>query len=297
MLIKRLVVVGVGLIGGSFALALRRAGCVQRVVGVGRDERNLRKALDLGVIDEIAAEPGAALRGADFVFIATPVRQMQNVMAAIAPHLSVHAVVTDAGSTKQDVAAAARAAFGQKIGQFVPGHPIAGREKSGVAAADADLYCDRNVVLTPLPENRRETIESVRAAWLACGARVVDMEAAAHDRIFAAVSHLPHMLAYALVDEIAHRDNAAQLFSYAAGGFRDFTRIAGSSPEMWRDIALNNRVALLSEIDRYQEKLASLRAMIEDSDSAAIERLMTEARDARDAWLVRFNAPGQQSPE
>jgi prephenate dehydrogenase len=297
MLIKRLVVVGVGLIGGSFALALRRAGCVQRVLGIGRDQGNLRKALELGVIDEIATEPGAALRGADFVFIATPVRQIQGVMSAIAPHLSVHAVVTDAGSTKQDVAAAARAAFGQKIGQFVPGHPIAGREKSGVTAADAELYCDRNIVLTPLPENSRETIECVRAAWLACGARVVDMEAAAHDGIFAAVSHLPHMLAYALVDEIAHRDNAAQLFSYAAGGFRDFTRIAGSSPEMWRDIALNNREALLSEIDRYQQKLASLRAMIEDSDSAAIERLMTEARDARDAWLVRFNAPGQQSPE
>lgn len=297
MLIKRLVVVGVGLIGGSFALALRRAGCVQRILGIGRNESNLRKALDSGVIDEIATEPGNALRGADFVFIATPVRQIQSVMAAIAPHLSVHAVVTDAGSTKQDVVAAARAAFGQKIGQFVPGHPIAGREKSGVTAADAELYCDRNIVLTPLPENSRETIESVRAAWLACGAKVVDMEAAAHDRIFAAVSHLPHMLAYALVDEIAHRDNAAQLFFYAAGGFRDFTRIAGSSPEMWRDIALNNREALLSEIDRYQEKLASLRAMIEDSDSAAIERLMTEARDARDAWLVRFNAPGQQSPE
>jgi prephenate dehydrogenase len=297
MLIKRLVVVGVGLIGGSFALALRRAGCVQRVVGVGRDERNLRKALELGVIDEIATEPGTALRAADFVFIATPVRQTQSVMAAIEPHLSVHATVTDAGSTKQDVVAAARAVFRQKIGQFVPGHPIAGREQSGVTAADVDLYCDRNIVLTPLPENSREVIESVRAAWLACGARVVDMEAAAHDGIFAAVSHLPHMLAYALVDEIAHRENAAQLLSYAAGGFRDFTRIAGSSPEMWRDIALNNREALLSEIDRYQEKLASLRAMIEDSDSAAIERLMTEARDARDAWLVRFNAPGQQSPE
>src|SRR5450759_2308566 len=297
MLIKRLVVVGVGLIGGSFALALRRAGCVQRIVGVGRDESNLRKALELGVIDEIATEPGTALRGAGFVFIATPVRQMQSVMAAIAPHLSVHAVVTDAGSTKQDVVAAARAAFGQKIGQFVPGHPIAGREKSGVTAAEADLYCNRNIVLTPLPENSRETIDCVHTVWLACGARVVDMEAAAHDGIFAAVSHLPHMLAYALVDEISHRDNAAQLFSYAAGGFRDFTRVAGSSPEMWRDIALNNREALLAEIDRYQEKLASLRAMIEHSDSGAIERLMTEARDAHDAWLVRFKAPGQQSPE
>jgi len=276
---------------------LRRAGCVQCIVGIGRDERNLSKALELGVIDEIATEPGAALHGADFVFIATPVRQMQSVMVAIAPHISINTVVTDAGSTKQDVAAAARAALGKKIGQFVPGHPIAGREKSGVTAADANLYCDRNVVLTPLPENSRATIESVRAVWLACGARVVDMDAAAHDGIFAAVSHLPHMLAYALVDEISHRDNAAQLFSYAAGGFRDFTRIAGSSPEMWRDIALNNREALLSEIDRYQEKLASLRAIIGNSDAAAIERLMTEARDARDAWLVRFNAPGQQSPE
>jgi prephenate dehydrogenase len=297
MLITRLVVIGVGLIGGSFALALKRAGCVRHVVGVGRDERNLHKALELGVIDEIAAGVEFAVSGADFVFIATPVRQMQDVMAAIAPHLPVHAAVTDAGSTKQDVVVAARTAFGPKVGQFVPGHPIAGREKSGVTAAEADLFCDRKIVLTPLPENSSEVIDSVRAVWHACGARVVDMEAAAHDAIFAAVSHLPHMLAYALVDEIAHRDNAEQLFSYAAGGFRDFTRIAGSSPEMWRDIALNNRTALLSEIDRYQEKLTSLRAMIENSDSAAIEKLVTAARDARDAWLVRLNEAGQESPE
>ena len=292
-MLKRVAIIGVGLIGGSFALALKRAACVERIVGAGRNAGNLRKAVELGVIDEIAADVGSAARGADFVLVATPVRQMQSVLCALSPHLAANAVVTDAGSTKQDVVAAARAALGARIAQFVPGHPIAGREKSGVSAAQAELYQERNVVLTPLAENAPQTVARVRQAWVACGAKVSEMDAASHDAVFAAISHLPHMLAYALVDDIAKRANAAELFSFAAGGFRDFTRIASSSPEMWRDIALNNRAALLAEIDAYQTKLVELRAMIAASDAAALEALMSDARQARDAWLVRFAGPAE----
>ncbi len=288
-MLNRVAVIGVGLIGGSFALALKRAKAVTHVTGAGRAVGSLRAALDLGVIDA-ASDIAAAVRGADLVLIATPVRQIRGVLEAIAPHLDAHTVVTDAGSTKQDVVAAARAALGVRVAQFVPGHPIAGREKSGVAAAGADLFDGRNVVLTPLDENSPEAVARVRAAWEACRANVVEMRAPAHDAVFAAVSHLPHILAYALVDDISTRDNAAELFSFAAGGFRDFTRIASSSPEMWRDIALNNRDALLAEIDAYHVRLAEFRNLIDASNGDALERIMADARAARDAWLEQFNA-------
>lgn len=297
MLIERLLIVGVGLIGGSFALALRQKGLVGQVTGVGRDPANLQRAVELGVIDTAATSIGSAAAQADFILIATPVRQMEGVLAELAKGIAPHAVITDAGSTKQDVVAVARRTLQGKAGQFVPAHPIAGREKSGVTAAEAGLYENRNVVLTPLAENQPASVQRVEAAWLACGARVVQMEAARHDAVFAAVSHLPHMLAYALVDDLASRENAEELFSFAAGGFRDFTRIASSSPEMWRDIALNNRTALLAEIDAYRSRLDVLRGLIEQSDGPALETLMTQARDARDAWLKRFNASGKSSPE
>jgi len=222
---------------------------------------------------------------------------MEAVFKALAKHVSPDAVITDAGSTKQDVVAVARRALGGKVGQFVPSHPIAGREKSGVTAAEAGLYEHRNVVLAPLAENSPASVQRVEAAWRACGARVVQMDAARHDAVFAAVSHLPHMLAYALVDDLASRSNAEELFAFAAGGFRDFTRIASSSPEMWRDIALNNQAALLAEIDAYQSRLAGLRQLIEQADGPALERLMAQARDARDAWLEKFNASSKSSPE
>lgn len=239
----------------------------------------------LGVIDRIAADWADGLRDADLVLLGMPVGQMASVMAALVPHLGPGTLVTDGGSTKSDVVLAARAAFGAKIGQFVPGHPIAGAEKSGVAAAKADLYQGKRVVLTPLPENSPADVRKVRAAWEGCGARVAELSADEHDRVFAAVSHLPHLLAFALVHDLAIRDNADQLFGFAAGGFRDFTRIASSHPEMWRDICLANRTALLTELDAYMTELLRTRMLLASGDGVALETMFATARARRDAWL------------
>lgn len=277
-------IIGVGLIGGSFARALRRADADLRVVGIDRDAAALAVALEMGVIDESASAAAAA--GCEVILLAVPVRQIPLVLAEIAPYLNRATVITDVGSTKQDVVAAARAVLGNKIPQFVPGHPIAGREHAGVAASDADLFQGKNVVLTPLSENAAPSIERVRALWQACGAHVVEMSAASHDAVFAAVSHLPHLLAFALVDELAGRRNAKTFFSFAASGFRDFTRIAGSSPEMWRDIALNNRDALLRELTAYEAKIANLKAALVSNDGATLEALMSRAKHARDRWMA-----------
>jgi len=278
---ERVAVIGVGLIGGSFALALKAAKRCGHVAGIGRGAANLQVAKDRGIIDSIAAD----VSGADLVLVATPVAQYPQVLAAVAAKLKSSAIVTDAGSTKRDVVAAARAALGGKISQFVPAHPIAGAEKSGAAAATGDLFKGRRVVLAPLPENPAHSVQAVEEAWLACGARVSRMSAEEHDAVFAAVSHLPHLLAYALVHEFAGRGNSAQLFGYAAGGFRDFTRIASSHPEMWRDICVANRGPLLAELDRYAEKLRMLRPLLERGDGAALEALFAEARAARERWL------------
>ena len=275
---------GVGLIGGSFALALRRGHSGLRVIGVDRDTAALDAALRRGVIDE-SASPAAAT-DADVILIAVPVRQFPAVLGEISHHLKPATVVTDAGSTKRDVIAAARAALGSKLSQFVPGHPIAGREHAGVAAAASELFEGKNVVLTPIAENAAQSIELVRSLWHACGARVVEMPAETHDAVFAAVSHLPHLLAFALVDELASRANAKTLFSFAASGFRDFTRIAGSSPEMWKDIALNNRDALLAELNAYEAHIVEMRKALEASNGDALETLMARAKHARDRWMA-----------
>jgi prephenate dehydrogenase len=286
-LIGRLVVVGVGLIGGSFAAALRRAGQVGEIVGVGRSADSKREALELGLIDRAESDWAAALAGADLVLLAMPVGQMDAVMSAMLPHLPAHTVVTDAGSTKGDVVAAARRCFGERVGQFVPGHPIAGAEKSGPQAARADLYDRRRVVLTPLAENGGAAIELVRQAWLACGALLTVTTPEHHDRWLASVSHLPHLLSFALVSELAARPNAEEIFKLAGGGFRDFTRIAASHPEMWRDIFFANREALLTELSAYETELARYRALIEAGDAAGLEALIGTAREARTAWAQR----------
>ena len=279
---KRLAVIGVGLIGGSFALGLKKAKAVSHVVGVGRNAANLKVAMEHGILDSIAPDAASAARDADLVLVAAPVGQYPAIFSALR---ETKALITDAGSTKRDVIAAARKALGKSIARFVPGHPIAGAEKSGAAAASAELFRERRVVLTPLPENRRPSVEQVESAWKACGARVSRMDAEEHDAVLAIVSHLPHVLAYALVHGVAKRNNADQLFSFAAGGFRDFTRIASSHPEMWRDICLANRDQLLQELKSYGNELGSIRKLIQKGDGAGLEKLFAAARDARNKWI------------
>ncbi|MCP5269402.1 MAG: prephenate dehydrogenase/arogenate dehydrogenase family protein [Zoogloeaceae bacterium] len=282
----KVVVFGVGLIGGSFALALKAAGEVEEVVGFGRSVATLTQAIDLGVIDRVGINVGQEVSDADLVLLATPVGQMAEIMARIAPYLGPNTVVTDGGSTKSDVVAAARHAFGERVAQFVPAHPIAGAENSGAAAARADLYRERKVVLTPLPENSVLNVARVRSAWEWCGAQIHELTPAEHDRVFAAVSHLPHLLSYALVHDLAVRDNREVFFTFAASGFRDFTRIAASHPEMWRDISLANRVALLEELDRYRAQLDELRAVLDAGDGQRLEEIFDTARTARRAWQL-----------
>ncbi len=282
----KIIIFGVGLIGGSFALALKQAQLATKIVGVGRSRASVDAALSLGVIDASGDADASTLNDADLVLLAMPVGQMGEVMARIAPHLGEHTLVTDAGSTKQDVVALAYQHLSAHLARFVPAHPIAGGEVSGVTAARADLYRHKKVVLTPLTENSAEAIQKVRSVWQACGAEVREMPATQHDAVFAAVSHLPHLLAYALVHDIANRPDAAVMFDFAAGGFRDFTRIAGSHPEMWRDISLANRDALLKEIDSYMNEVSALRKLVEQRDAAGLEKLFDFARDARAAWLA-----------
>jgi prephenate dehydrogenase len=283
--IDKLVVVGVGLIGGSFALALKAAKVVRRVVGVGRSAANIYRAQELKIIDAAGDFDRQTFGDADLVMLAMPVGQTRAVMRAIVPVLGAHSVVTDAGSTKQDVVELARRELKASLSRFVPGHPIAGTEKSGAGAAFAGLYRGRKVVLTPLKGTGRDALALVRGAWAACGASVFELEPREHDAVLATVSHLPHVLAFALVDQVARHKGAKRLFSYAAGGFRDFTRIASSSPEMWRDICMANRKALLAELGRYEGELARVRKLLERGDGKGLEALFAGARDARDRWI------------
>jgi prephenate dehydrogenase len=291
--VRRLAVIGVGLIGGSLALALRRAAFCGSIVGFDRDAAALERAVALQVIDAVAESVSEAARGADLVLVAVPVKSVGPVLHDVGLALDPAAVVTDVGSTKAEVIETARQELRERFARFVPAHPIAGREASGVENAAADLFKAARVVLTPLAETQPKAVELVAAAWEAAGARIATLKPEDHDRIFAAVSHLPHLLSFALVSAIASRPDARDLFGFAAGGFRDFTRIAASSPEMWRDIALQNRAALLDELDRFGARLAVFRALIERGDGPALERLMAEARSARTAWAgpARRNAP------
>jgi prephenate dehydrogenase len=286
----KVVVIGVGLIGGSFALALKAAGAVQTVVGMGRSHEVMARALELGIVDTVAGSAQEAMRGADLVLLAAPVAQTGPILHSLLPWLDEGTIITDAGSTKCDVVAAARAVLGERVRQFVPGHPIAGRESNGPDAALADLYRGKKAVLTPLLENSPAIVERVAAAWRTCGAVIHQLAPVDHDKVFAAVSHLPHLLAYALVDDIARKPHTDLLFQYAASGFRDFTRIAGSSPEMWRDISLANREALLTELDAYLAQLTTMRSMLAAADGAALERVYANAQRARHEWITAIES-------
>lgn len=283
-MIERLCIIGVGLIGGALARALKRAGACREVVGCGRDEAALRRAIELGVIDRYHTDPAQAVQGADVIVLAVPLGAMEPVLRSIAPFIDARAVITDVGSAKGCVVAAAEAVFGAVPVRFVPGHPIAGTEKSGVDASFAELFERRRVILTPLPETDRAAHALVRRMWECAGAEVVDMEVVHHDEVLAATSHLPHVLAYALVDTLARMQEKSEIFRYAAGGFRDFTRIASSDPGMWRDICLANRDAVVVMLDRYADDLGRLRDAIARGEGVIIAELFTRAKAARDRF-------------
>ncbi|WP_374358166.1 prephenate dehydrogenase [Chitinimonas sp.] len=282
--INKLVVIGVGLIGGSFALDLRRAGLVDQVIGVGRSPENLQRALQLKVIDQAETDPAQAVQDADLVLLATPVGQMDAVLACIAPALPRHTIVTDAGSTKRDVAALYRKHLADSLDRCLPAHPIAGSDLSGAAAARYSLYEERKVVLCPLAETAGTTTTRIAALWQACGAHLVTLDAERHDAVFAAVSHLPHLLAFAYMNSVLDRPDANDCLRLAATGFRDFTRIAGSHPEMWRDIALANRPALLGDLQAFRHELDQLIEALQASDSAALAERFARASAARTHW-------------
>ncbi|MDX5333068.1 MAG: prephenate dehydrogenase/arogenate dehydrogenase family protein [Gammaproteobacteria bacterium] len=283
-MIQRLAIIGVGLIGGSLALALRQAGACREVVGCGRNQANLDRAVALGVIDRYTHDPAQAVAGADMVLVAVPLGAMRGVFEAMRPGLSPETVVTDVGSAKASVVLDAQAAWGELPAGFVPGHPIAGTEQSGVEAAFATLYQGRRVILTPLATSSEDAVARVRSLWETAGAEVESMSVAHHDEVLAATSHLPHMLAFGLVDSLARMRDNDEIFRYAAGGFRDFTRIASSDPVMWRDICLANRSALLDMMARYKEDLRLIEDAIEAADGEALLEIFTRAKAARDRF-------------
>lgn len=282
LVFRRVAIIGVGLIGGSLARALKRAGCRAEFVGYGRNHLGLQRAVELGVIDRFETTVALAVEAADMVVVAVPVGTIGAMLSEVALHLDPEAVVTDVGSTKQNVIAAARTALGPALPAFVPGHPIAGTEKRGVEASLASLFEDHAVLLTPVPETRPLAVARVRAMWEAVGARVTEMDAAHHDRILAATSHLPHMLAYTLVDTLAGLEEGEEIFSYAAGGFRDFSRIASSDPAMWRDICLANGAAIVEVLERYRANLDALGEAIRRGDGERLMEVFGRAKAVRD---------------
>ena len=289
--IKNLLLVGAGLIGGSLTLALKNAGVVQNVTGIGRRVEVMQHAVELGLIDRFVQpntpEYAAAVASADVIVLAMPVGQTQAVLRDLLPHLAPHTIITDAGSTKQSVYDDARAVLGERIHQFVLAHPIAGREVNGPQAALADLYVNKKIMVCPLPQpahNTPEQITTVVAMWQATGGLVYQMDLQAHDAIFAAVSHVPHVLAYALMNHVADSNLSDDKFAMAGAGFRDFTRIAAASPEMWRDVCLNNREAILHDLDVYLAHVQQLRDKIAASNGDEILSEFTRASEKRLAW-------------
>ncbi len=280
-MINKLCIVGVGLIGGSLARAVRAAGAAREIVGYGRRPAALQRAVELGVIDHAEVTLAAAVQGAEIVVLAVPVGAMADLLTELG-RLAFDGVITDTGSTKGNVVEAARAALGTRFPHFIPGHPIAGTERSGVEASQAELFRGRCVILTPSSETNVQALGRVRALWAAAGAEVLEMSAVEHDRLIAASSHLPHMLAYLLVDMLVRRDDHRAVFATSAGGLRDVTRIAASDPVMWRDICLSNREALLAVLVQYRDEMGTLIAAIERGDGKWLEDTFARAKRARE---------------
>ena len=282
--INKLCIIGVGLIGGSLARALKKAGAVREVVGCGRDVAHLEKAKALGVIDFFETDISLAVKDCDMVVVAVPLGAMQSVFEKIAPVITDDMVITDVGSAKESVVKAANAAFNTIPKTLVPGHPIAGTEKSGVEASFAELYENRRVIITPLETSSSDAVSKVNSMWQACGAEVVETTIEHHDKVLAATSHLPHMLAFSLVDTLSKMDAKNEIFDFAAGGFRDFTRIASSDPDMWRDICLANGDALVEMIKKFVDDLQQLSSAIENNDSGYLKETFSRAKKARDEF-------------
>ena len=284
----RLALIGLGLIGGSFARALRAADVVGTIHGFDPDPAQAEAAVTLGVIDKAAATAADAVREADVVVLAVPVLRTAEALAAVLPALKTGAIVTDVGSTKQSVLADVQQVCGTLPGWFVAAHPTAGTEKSGVAASFAELFKGKRVVLTPHATQEATALATVRALWQATGARVVEMEAGRHDAIFAATSHLPHVLAFSFVELLADRAESEEIFSNAGGGFRDFTRIASSSPEMWHDIVRANAGEVLQLLKAQIAQLQQMQQLIEQEQWAALKGRFERARVAREQYLAQI---------
>jgi len=282
-MIKKLTIFGVGLIGGSLALALKKAGYCKEIVGCSRSADHLQRAIDLGVIDSFTLDPKEAVKGADMILLAVPMRAIQPVLETIVDHIETDAVITDAGSAKRSVIAAAKAAFGGEVPKnFVAGHPVAGREKSSVEAAIDDLYIDQKVVLTPIDNTDPDAVNRVREMWQTAGAIVETLDIKQHDDVLAATSHLPHVLAYSLVNTLSKSEYGDDVFAFAAGGFKSFSRIASSDPVMWRDICLENKDAILQALNSYLEDLSELSEKIEAEDGDALMEVFKHSKKTRD---------------
>lgn len=283
-MINKLCIIGVGLIGGSLARALREKGCCDNIVGAGRNEAHLQKAVDLGVIDSFSTDLQQAAAGADVIVVCVPLGAMEMVFSKVKDVITSDTIITDVGSSKQSVVDAAQRAFGEIPHNLIPGHPIAGTEKSGVEASFAELFQRRKVILTPLEQNKAEQVAKIEQMWQQTGADVHQMSVEHHDEVLAATSHLPHVLAFGIVDTLAKMDSQQEIFEYAAGGFRDFTRIASSDPVMWRDICINNRDAILKVMRNYICDMESVADLIEKSDGEAIKNLFEDAKAIRDKF-------------
>jgi prephenate dehydrogenase len=282
---RKMTVIGVGLIGGSLARVLREKGVVGEIVGVGRTEPNLKRAVELGVIDRYSQDPCEGVAGADLVFLAMPVRAVAPVLERIAPYLAPGCIVTDGGSVKESIVAACEPLMPEGT-HFVGGHPIAGTENSGVDASFATLYQGKRCIVTPSASTNAQALAKVVTMWEMAGCEVICMDAAKHDRVVAAISHLPHMVAYSLVNAVEGYDRFDEsILQYSAGGFRDFTRIASSDPAMWRDIALMNTPALLEMMDFFSDYFAQLRSLILEGDATGLETFFAESKRSRDAIL------------
>lgn len=285
---KKVAIIGLGLIGGSVARGLAALGVCREIVGVGRNEESLQKALADGTITAFSTDVARSCAGADLVLIAVPTMSVTAVFRELQPVFNDSMVVTDAASVKGAIVEAAKEIFGETPVNFVPGHPIAGSEHSGYGASSGNLYQGKKVILTPLPQTSPEAIALVRALWQAMGAEVIDMAVDHHDAVLAATSHLPHLLAYALVDTLSQQGASEEIFRYAAGGFRDFTRIASSDPQMWHDIFMTNGEATVEVLDKYIDDLQRLRRIILDRDSGKLMTTFRRAKKSRDRFLELF---------